>query len=79
MIELERPLALKQRRTVDVKVLVDGAIGEVYVGGKVAMSTRMYDLKQGRWGVFVRQGTAHLPKPWSILAEPVTAGTVNIL
>jgi len=59
MIELERPFAQKPHKPIDVKVLVDGSIGEIYLGGQVAMSTRMYDLKQGRWGVFVNEGTAH--------------------
>jgi len=58
MVEFERPLALKPGKPIDIKIVADGTISEIYVAGKIAMSTRMYDLKQGRWGVFVNEGTA---------------------
>jgi len=58
MVELERPLKLEPRHPVELKVLVDGTVCEVYAANQVAMSTRLYDLKIGRWGVFVQQGSA---------------------
>jgi beta-fructofuranosidase len=57
MIELERTLTLKPGRPIELKVVVDDTIGEVYVAGQIAMSTRMYDMKQRKWGVFANEGT----------------------
>lgn len=59
MVELERPIALTPGRPVELKVIVDGTIAEVYTAGKIAMSTRMYDLNQGAWGLFVSEGSAN--------------------
>jgi beta-fructofuranosidase len=56
MVELERHVVLKPGRPIELKVIVEDTIGEVYVGGQVAMSTRMYDMRGGKWGVFVNQG-----------------------
>ncbi len=58
MVELERPLELGPGQPVELKVLVDGTVCEVYAAGELAMSTRLYDLKTGSWGVFVQEGTA---------------------
>lgn len=58
MVELERPLELGPGQPVHLKVLVDGTVCEVYAAGQLAMSTRLYDLKTGNWGVFVQEGTA---------------------
>ena len=58
MVGLERPLELTAGRRVELKVLVDGTVCEVYAANQVAMSTRLYDLRAGRWGVFVQQGSA---------------------
>jgi beta-fructofuranosidase len=58
MPELERPIALAPGTPVDFKVFVDGTVCEAYVDGKVALSTRLYDLKAGDWGVFVTEGSA---------------------
>jgi beta-fructofuranosidase len=57
-IELERPIRLEPQRPVDLKVFGDGTMCVVYVANKIAMSTRLYDLKQGGWGVFVNEGSA---------------------
>jgi beta-fructofuranosidase len=57
-VELERPLKLEPHRPVDFKVFVDGSVCVVYAAGKVAMCTRLYNLKQGKWGVFVNEGVA---------------------
>ncbi len=59
MIGLERPMMFTPGAPIKVKALVDGTIGEVYVNDRLAMSTRMYDLKGGRWGIFVQEGAAH--------------------
>jgi len=58
MVGLERPLELTAGRRVQLKVLVDGTVCEVYAANQVAMSTRLYDLRAGRWSVFVQQGSA---------------------
>lgn len=59
MIGLERPVTLTPGAPIDVRVVADGTIGEVYVNDRIAMSTRMYDLDGGQWGVFVQEGAAH--------------------
>jgi beta-fructofuranosidase len=58
MVELERPVRLLPGQAYEMKIFVDGTVCEVYLNGKVAMSGRLYDLKQGRWGVFVNEGRA---------------------
>ena len=57
-VELERPIRLEPQRPVDLKVFVDGTVCVVYVDDRIAMSTRLYNLKQGDWGVFVNEGAA---------------------
>ena len=57
-VELERPIQLKAGVAVRLKVFVDGTICIVYADEKLAMSTRLYDLEQGDWGVFVNEGSA---------------------
>ena len=61
-VELERPLEMTPGRPVELKVFVDGTVGEIYLAGKVTMSTRMYDLTKGNWGVFVNEGAANFSK-----------------
>jgi beta-fructofuranosidase len=56
MCELERPFLLQAGEPIEIEVLVDGAVCEVYAGGTVAMSTRMYNHAQGQWGVFAGEG-----------------------
>jgi beta-fructofuranosidase len=55
---LERPITLSSGRPVDLKVFVDDTICVVYADNRVAMNTRLYDLKHGRWGVFAKEGSA---------------------
>jgi beta-fructofuranosidase len=57
MIEYERPMVLKPGQPIEMKIITDGNISEIYVAGEVAMSTRLYDLKQGKWGVFAEEGS----------------------
>jgi len=37
---------------------VDGTLCEIYAGGKVALSARLYNLTGGGWGIFVQEGAA---------------------
>ncbi|MDT8719206.1 DUF4975 domain-containing protein [Clostridium sp. 19966] len=57
-VELERPINLEPDKEYEVKIIVDNSICEFYINDKVAMSTRIYDLKDGKWGVFVSEGEA---------------------
>jgi beta-fructofuranosidase len=55
---LDRWIPLEPGATLDLKVIADRTLAVVYVGSRVAMSLRMYDLPTGRWGFFVNQGAA---------------------
>lgn len=57
-VELERPFEFEANANIEIRIFVDGTICEIYVGGRVAMSARMYDIEQGRLGLFVNQGEA---------------------
>lgn len=57
-VGVERPLDLFAEKPVNLKVFVDGTTCVVYADDRVAMGTRLYDLKNGQWGVFVSEGTA---------------------
>jgi beta-fructofuranosidase len=57
-VGVERALALSPGKPVNLKIFVDDTMCVVYADNKVAMGTRLYDLKQGRWGVFVSEGSA---------------------
>ena len=59
MVELERPLRLVWGNPVELKVILDGTICEVYADSKVAMSARLYNRHSGDWGVFVNEGGAY--------------------
>jgi beta-fructofuranosidase len=59
MVELERPIPLSADKPVELSVLVDGTVCEVYAGGMIAMSARLYNRSTGDWGMFVNEGTAH--------------------
>lgn len=56
LAELERPIDCTDRRH-HIKVIVDGTICVVYVDHQVAMSTRIYDRREGGVGVFVGEGS----------------------
>ncbi|HEY3341928.1 MAG TPA: glycoside hydrolase family 32 protein [Anaerolineae bacterium] len=56
MTELERPITVPLDQPVKMKVIVDGTCCEVYVNNQIALSTRLYDLKNGQWGVFASEG-----------------------
>jgi len=61
-VGIERPMSLSPGEPVHLKVFVDGTTCVVYASNKVAMNTRLYDLKRGRWGVFARDGSAKFEK-----------------
>ena len=58
VLGLERPTMFTPGAPIEVKVLVDGTIGVIYVNDRIAMSTRMYELKGGQCGIFVQEGSA---------------------
>lgn len=58
MSGLERPINLVSGTPYEIKLFVDDTICEVYVNDDIAMSTRMYNHKKGKWGLFVAEGSA---------------------
>ena len=54
--ELERDCPLKPGEEYVVSVLVDDTVCVVYVEGMTAMTSRIYNIKRGRLGVFVSEG-----------------------
>jgi len=54
----ERALPLKPGERLELKLFVDGSACVLYVGGKYALTARMYDLPPGDWGVFAEEGQA---------------------
>lgn len=56
MCELERPIRLQADEPLIIDVLVDGSVCEVYAGGAIAMSARLYNHPRGQWGVFASEG-----------------------
>lgn len=58
MVELERPLDIAAGVPLTITIFIDGSACVVYVAGTYAMSTRLYNLKTGRWGVFASEGAA---------------------
>ena len=57
-VELERPLALGPGEAVQITILLEDSLLEVYAGGQVALSARLYDHPTGLWGVFAQEGSA---------------------
>ncbi|WP_332696012.1 glycoside hydrolase family 32 protein [Halalkalibacter lacteus] len=57
-VELERPIDLIPTQPYEVKVFIDDTMCEIYVDQTIAMSVRMYDINEGKFGLFVSQGTA---------------------
>jgi beta-fructofuranosidase len=60
--DFERPLKLIPKEEIEVQVIVDGTIAEVYVSEKIAMSTRLYSQKLGMLGVFTDEGVVSFRK-----------------
>jgi beta-fructofuranosidase len=57
-METEKSIILKPDVPHKIKVFVDYNNLVVYVDDKISMSTRIYNIDDGKWGVFVEQGTA---------------------
>jgi len=60
---LERPLDFKKQTFYHIKVFVDKTICVVYVNKQLALSTRIYNLNVGKWGLFVSEGSAVFYEP----------------
>ncbi|RED85514.1 glycoside hydrolase family 32 protein [Cohnella phaseoli] len=58
VVGMERPIELKPDVVCEVEVYVDGTVCEIYANGQIALSARLYDWKEGEWGVFVSEGQA---------------------
>jgi beta-fructofuranosidase len=56
MIELERPLPGSLGSALDIDIIIDRTVCEVYTSCGVTLSTRLYDLPAGGWGFFVQDG-----------------------
>ena len=54
----ERPIELRAGEPVRVRILVSGTCCVAYINDCVAMSSRMYDHRAGKWGVYVTEGQA---------------------
>jgi beta-fructofuranosidase len=59
-VGIERPIELTPGVAYELNVFVDGTVCEVYVNESIAMSTRLYDFREGGWGVFVSEGRASI-------------------
>ena len=57
-VEMERPLPGATGETFHMDILVDDTVLEVYVDGKIALGTRMFDLTDGHLGLFASDGSA---------------------
>jgi len=58
----ERPLKLTPGEPIELQVILDGTIAEIYVAGKIAMSARLYKPNAGQLGVFSDEGTVTFSK-----------------
>ena len=54
----ERPIPLSPGLPVHLRVFVDHTMCVAYANDRVVFNTRLYDLKEGSWGVFVSEGSA---------------------
>lgn len=52
MAELERPLQFGVNKGIDIRCIINGTLGVVYVNDTVAMNFRAYDTGQRLWGFF---------------------------
>jgi beta-fructofuranosidase len=57
-VELERPLELSPDQTYSLQLVIDESIGELYLNDQIAMSMRLYDLREGDLVFFVADGEA---------------------
>lgn len=71
-VELEVPIELKANTVYDVKVVVEDSVCVVYLADQVAMTIRLYNLKEGGWGFFVQEGCAKFQQ--ASIAVPIEVG-----
>lgn len=57
-MEMERPVDLNPDIPHEIKVFVDGTNCVIYVDNKTAISTRLYNIDNGKWGIFAEDGKA---------------------
>ena len=58
-VEMERPIALRPNTDYHVRIFVQDTILEVYINEEIALSTRMFNYLDRRFGLFVSEGEAH--------------------
>jgi len=58
IVELRRPVRLIPGENVLGRVLLSGSVCEIYVNEQTALSTRLYQLPKGKWGVYAQEGSA---------------------
>ena len=58
-VEMERPLKLVPNKRHHLCLYIEDSILEVYIDNEVALSTRMFDYKHRRIGLFVSEGSAN--------------------
>ena len=54
----ERHIKLKPGETYSLKVFVEDDVCVAYLNNKVALTSRIYNLKQGKFGLFINEGKA---------------------
>lgn len=54
--ELERPVHLEFGKEYNFNIIIDDTICEFYFNDEIVMSSRIYDLKEGKLGIFVSEG-----------------------
>lgn len=60
IIELERPLDFSKAQQLDIKLIIEDNIMSMYVNDSVAMTTRIYNHKEGDIGFFVNEGEVNV-------------------
>jgi beta-fructofuranosidase len=58
MPDMYRWIDFQAGEPIRIQIIVDGTIAVIYVNGRWALNTRMYDFRTGRLGIFVDQGSA---------------------
>jgi beta-fructofuranosidase len=56
-VDMERYCKLENGKSNTISVIAEGSVLEVYVNDTVAMSCRMFDLKDGDWGIYAHNTT----------------------
>lgn len=57
-VDTERYLPMKSNDILDVTIIMQESVLEVYVNDSVAMSARMFDIKEGNFGIYTNNTTA---------------------